>query len=79
MTKQQSGQVFSHQGKQKNYQVLLPRYIQMIDAALSSIGDYGEVRIIVDKGRLRFLIIQKSYDILKLQPGILVNNSDNDG
>lgn len=43
--------------------------IPMVDEALSSLGEYGEVRLIVEKGRLRFLVTQKSYDALKWQPG----------
>ena len=43
--------------------------IPMVDEALNSLGDYGEVRLIVEKGRLRFLVTQKSYDALKWQPG----------
>ena len=46
----------------------------MIDEALSALGDYGELRLIVEKGRLRFLVTQKSFDALKWQPGSLVNN-----
>jgi hypothetical protein len=45
----------------------------MIDEALSALGDYGELRLIVEKGRLRFLVTQKSFDALKWQPGALVN------
>ena len=45
--------------------------ISMIDEALNSLGDYGEVRLIVEKGRLRFLVTQRSYDALKWQPGNL--------
>jgi hypothetical protein len=45
--------------------------IYMIDEALGTLGDYGEIRLIVEKGRLRFLVTQKSYDALKWQPGHL--------
>lgn len=45
--------------------------ISMIDEALGTLGDYGEVRLIVEKGRLRFIVTQKSYDALKWQPGYL--------
>lgn len=47
------------------------RQVAMIDEALSTLGDYGEVRLIVEKGRLRFLITQKSFDALKWQPGLV--------
>lgn len=43
--------------------------ITMIDEAISAVGDYGEIRLIVEKGRLRFLITQRSFDALKWQPG----------
>lgn len=39
----------------------------MIDEALSSLGDFGEVRLVVEKGQLRFLVIQKSIDVRKWQ------------
>lgn len=47
--------------------------VQMIDEALAALGDYGELRLIVEKGRLRFLVTQKSFDALKWQPGTLVD------
>jgi len=53
---------------------LQPQHIQMIEEALCSLGDYGEVRLVVEKGSLRFLITQKSYDTLKWQPGIIVRD-----
>jgi len=58
------------------YHFLLPRHIQMIDEALCSLGEYGEVRLVVEKGQLRFLVTQKSYDTLKWHPGILVKELD---
>jgi hypothetical protein len=45
--------------------------VTMIDEALGALGDYGEIRLVVEKGRLRFLVTQKSYDALKWQPGHL--------
>jgi hypothetical protein len=47
------------------------RQVTMIDEALSALGDYGELRLIVEKGRLRFIVTQKSFDALKWQPGTL--------
>jgi hypothetical protein len=58
------------------YHFLLPRHIQMIDEALCSLGDYGEVRLVVEKGRLRFLIKQNSYDALKWYPGIFIHDNE---
>jgi hypothetical protein len=47
------------------------RQVKMIDEALSALGDYGELRLIVEKGRLRFIVTQKSFDALKWQPGTM--------
>ncbi len=46
----------------KQYQV------EIIDEALCSLGEFGELRLIVEKCRLRFLVVQRSYDVLKLDP-----------
>ena len=43
--------------------------VRMIDEALSTLGAYGEIRLVVEKGRLRFVITQKSLDALKWEPG----------
>ena len=48
------------------------RQVKMIDEALSTLGEYGELRLIVEKGRLRFLVTQKSFDALKWKPGASV-------
>lgn len=50
---------------------LSSREIKMIDEALGAVGEFGEVRLVVDKGRLHFLIMQKSYDALKYRPGTI--------
>ena len=47
------------------------RQIAMIDEALSVLGEFGEIRLIVEKGRLRFIVTQKSVDAFKWQPGHL--------
>ena len=47
------------------------RQVSMIDEALSALGDYGELRLVVERGRLRFIVTQKSFDALKWQPGTL--------
>ena len=38
---------------------------RMIDQALSAVGDFGEVRLVVQKGRIRYVVIQKSHDALR--------------
>ena len=69
-----SAQKMPSQDNCDGYHFLQPKHIQMIDEALCSLGDYGEVRLVVEKGHLRFLITQKSYDTLKWYPGILVKD-----
>ena len=59
-----------HLEKRKDpHRFLGPREIEMLDEALHSVGEFGEVRLVIEKGRLRFIILQKSFDTLKWQPG----------
>jgi hypothetical protein len=41
--------------------------ISLIDEVLEEVSPYGEIRLRVDKGGLRFVAQTKSYDALKLQ------------
>jgi hypothetical protein len=45
------------------------RQVEMIDEALAALGEYGELHLVVEKGRLRFVVTQRSFDALKWQPG----------
>lgn len=58
-------------GQTPEPRLLQERQIEMIEEALRSVGEYGEVRLIVEKGRLRFLVTQRSFDTLKWHPGSL--------
>ena len=42
--------------------------ILMIDEAIDSVGEFGEVHLIVNKGRLRFVELKTSLDALKYDP-----------
>jgi hypothetical protein len=48
---------------------LTARQIHMIDDLLSSVAPFGEVRLAVQKGRLRFVSSVKSHDALQLTGG----------
>ncbi len=73
MTEQNRSIVNSAGGHNKSkLQFLDTEQVKMIDEALTQLGPFGEVRIIVEKGRLRFLVVQKSIDALKWQPGGIV-------
>lgn len=41
--------------------------ITLIEQALQQIGEFGEVHLVVEKGRLRFIELVKSLDVLKVQ------------
>ena len=45
--------------------------VEMIDEALAALGQFGEVQLVVEKGRLRFVVTKNSYDALKWHPGSL--------
>jgi hypothetical protein len=48
--------------------------VRMIDEALSAVGEFGEVRLVVQKGRIRYVVIEKSHDALKWEAGDLRGN-----
>ena len=48
--------------------------IEMIDHTIGSVGEYGEVHLIIEKGCLRFLITQKNFDVLKVPSEGVVHN-----
>jgi len=67
----QSGKTENHYWRDEHppLKFLDPSQVPMIDEALSVVGEFGEVRLIVEKGRLRFIVTQKSFDAQKWQPG----------
>jgi len=48
---------------------LSERDILMIDEAITSVGEFGQVNLVVEKGRLRFVVTQQSYDALRFEEG----------
>ena len=42
---------------------MTPNLVQRLEMALSSVGAYGEVRLVVLKGRVRFIEIMRSESI----------------
>lgn len=64
-------QIATSSGETCTLKFLELHQVSMVDEALNSVGDFGEVRLIVERGRLRFLVTQKSFDALKWQPGLL--------
>ncbi len=60
---------------QSTLKFLKVEQVSMIDEALSSLGEFGEVRLVVEKGHLRFVTVQKSIDALKWHPGSISEHS----
>jgi len=54
-------------GQRHDIRFLQPEQILLIDHALEQVGQFGEVRLIVEKGKLRFIEISQSMDVTKLQ------------
>ena len=52
---------------------LYPDQIEMIEEAMTCAGEYGEVRLIIERGRLRFVVVERSFDALKWRPGKIVS------
>lgn len=43
--------------------------VAMIEEALARVGEFGEVRLKVEKGRLRFICVEQSFDALRWRGG----------
>ena len=56
------------QKKNSNPACLNQHQINLINAALGSLGGFGEVRLVVQKGVLRYIVTQNSIDALKGSP-----------
>ncbi len=59
--------------KHKPWKFLGNSEIDMIDEALAAVGPFGEVELIVEKGRLRFVVTKNSHDALKWRPGAIAD------
>ncbi|HCE17843.1 MAG TPA: hypothetical protein DEQ80_08290 [Anaerolinea thermolimosa] len=46
-------------------QRLTDEQVAMIEEALARVGEFGEVRLKVEKGRLRFICVEQSFDALR--------------
>ena len=56
---------------------LKSRHILLINEALGAVGEFGEVHLKIENGRLRFVITQTSHDALKYLPGELSHQGKN--
>ena len=44
--------------------------LSMIAEALKAVGEFGRVELIVERGKLRYIVLEKSFDVNKWQPGV---------
>ena len=51
---------------------LTSRQIAMIEEAISAIGNFGEVHLVVNKGRLHYIATQKSFNATNYSPGMII-------
>jgi hypothetical protein len=56
---ERSTQTITVDGKDHFLKFLRPKQIVMIDEALAAIHDIGEIRMVVEKNRMRLIITQK--------------------
>jgi hypothetical protein len=62
MMDRETGQTNIHENNRPlKLKFLVPSEIAVIDEALSAVGDSGEVRLIVEMGRLQFVVTKKSF------------------
>lgn len=66
--KKQTTEISINDNESYTLNFISPHQISMIDEAMGTLGDYGEVRLVVEKGRLRFVVTQKSVDALNWRP-----------
>jgi hypothetical protein len=53
---------------------LTVQQLKMIDEAISSVGEFGEVRLVVEKGCIRFVVRQTNHDAHTYQVGDFQKN-----
>jgi hypothetical protein len=56
-------QTYALRGGVDQPQFITPQLAHRLEAALSSVGAYGEVRLVVFKGRVRFIEIMRSESV----------------
>ena len=52
--------------------------IAMIEEAIAVIGDYGEIHLVVNQGRLQYITTQKSFNARNYSPGMITAEFDRD-
>ncbi|HJS29716.1 MAG TPA: hypothetical protein VJ768_08845 [Anaerolineales bacterium] len=72
---ERSTQTITVDGKDHSLRFLRPKQIVMIDEALAAIHDIGEIRMVVEKNRMRLIITQRGLDATKWQAGSVADTS----
>jgi len=50
--------------------------IAMIEEAIAVVGDFGEIHLVVNNGRLHYITAQKSFNARNYRPGMITAEFD---
>ena len=45
--------------------------VKLINQALTDVGDFGEVRLVIERGQLHYLVTQKSINVRNKRHGMI--------
>lgn len=68
-----------HASPALNRSRLTASQIEMIEEAIAVIGEFGEVHLVVDRGRLHYITAQKSFNAHNYSPGMIVAEFEGKG
>jgi hypothetical protein len=60
---------YPNRGSPENTESLTKQQILMIEEAIASVGEFGEVHLVVEKRRLRFVVTKTSHDAIRYERG----------
>ena len=65
-----SSQTFEEPVHQPDFRLkaLTPEQVERVNELLTSIGDYGEIRLIIQRGELRYINKVESYKVCNDKP-----------
>jgi len=48
--------------------------VKMINRAMTEVGDFGEVHLVIERGQLHYLVTQKSINVRNNRSGMITND-----
>jgi hypothetical protein len=52
---------------------LTAKQIAMIDEALNAVGEFGEIRLVINRGQIQYLVTSKSFTVRNYRTGMIRN------